>query len=227
MLLRRGTLQKWQGTIGTLLILVLLGGCSHGQNNKAAVEALNKRLNRDAVLLHILVGRVSSQCNPILAASDNPDPTKIAKYQAAQKAGLITIAQDGPGFWKIGLVNPDPKLAAVLQKVPHDVKGGCDSVLVGLLVASKTVVNLDNLQPITDQKSEAAYKWKWELQPDGVKLVNNLSDQERNEFNAHLEYSRGSTPDGSFNLADMSASSRPREGKKTLKKLGDGWAVDE
>jgi hypothetical protein len=205
--------------------LVFLGGCSHGKSDKAVVDALSKRLNRDTVQLHVLVGRVSSQCNWML--SDNPDPTKIAQYQAAQKAGLITIAEDGPGFWKIGLVNPDPKLAALLQKVPHDVKGGCDSVYVGLLVASKAVVDLVNLQPITDQKSEAVYDWKWELQPDGVKLVNNLSDQERTQLMPHLEYSRGSTPDGSFNLADMTTSSKPRQGKKTLKKSSDGWAVDE
>lgn len=211
--------------LAVTISLLFLGGCSHGKSDKAVVDALTKRLNHDTVQLFVMVGRVSSQCN--WAFSDNPDPTKIAKYQAAEKAGLITIAEDGPGFWKIQLANPDPKFAAVVEKARHDVKGGCNSINVGLLVASKALVNVVDLQPITDEKSEAVYNWKWQLQPDGVRLVNNLSDQERAQLTPYLEGSRGGTLDPSFHLADMMASGKPRQDKKTLKKSGDGWVVDE
>src|SRR6185312_11757474 len=102
-----------------LLFLVAfgpLGGCSHGQNEKAAVEALNQGLKREALVLHLFIGRVSSQCTPIVGLVRTPELTKVVEYQAAQKAGLINITQDGPGFWKVELINPSPKLAAVLSK---------------------------------------------------------------------------------------------------------------
>lgn len=213
-----------------LLFLVAfgpLGGCSHGQNEKAAVEALNQGLKREALVLHLFIGRVSSQCTPIVGLVRTPELTKVVEYHAAQKAGLINITQDGPGFWKVELINPSPKLAAVLAKAPHNIKDGCDDLQVGLSVASKAVVDLVNLQPITSEKSDAVFTWKWALEPDGAKLVNNLSEQERLQLAPHIERLRPRTPDPTFNLADMSASTTPHQDKKILKKSGDGWALDE
>lgn len=204
-----------------------LGGCSHGQNEKAAVEALNQGLKREPLVLHLFIGRVSSQCTPIAGLVQTPELTKVVEYQAAQKAGLINITQDGPGFWKVQLINPSPKLAAVLAKAPHNIKGGCDDLQVGLSVASKAVVDLVNLQPITGEKSDAVFTWKWALAPDGAKLVNNLSDKERLELAPHIERLRPRTPDPTFNLADMTGSTTPHQDKKTLKKSGEGWVIDE
>lgn len=210
-----------------LTFIVLLGSCSHAQNQKAAVEVLNKRLSGDALRLNLFIGRVTGQCFVIPETGASSGPGKIPKYQAAQKAGIITITDGGPGLWTIDLVNPDPKIAAVLKKVPHEMKDGCDGFMFAVPVVRKSVVDLVNLQPITAEKSEAVYTWKWQLQPDGEKLVDKLSEQERLQLTPHLEYSKGSTPDPTFNLANLTAATAAHQDKKTLKKSGDGWVIDE
>lgn len=210
-----------------VITLSLLAGCSRGQSQKAAVEALNKDLKHDTVELYLVIGRVSHKCAPIVGLVDNPDLTKVIEFQAAQKAGLITITPDGPGFWKVELVNPTPIVATALQKVRHNVEGGCDYIIFGLAVASKTVVDMVNLQEITGQTAEAEFTWKWVLAPAGVKLVDSLSEQERIQLSPHIERLRLFTPDPTFNLADMTAINASHQDKKTLKKSGDGWVVDQ
>lgn len=224
---RLGVSQKWQRTSGMLLVLVFLAGCSHGRSEKAAIEALNQSFKHDPLVLRLYVGRVGSQCTPIVGLVHTPELTNVVEYRAALKAGLITIAQDGPGFWKVHFINPSPNLVAFLAKDRHIIKGGCDDQQVPLPVASKTVVDLVSLQSITSEKSDAEFTWKWSLEPDGVKLVDSLSDQERVELAPDIERANPLLHQSTFNLGDMTASTTPHQDKRTLKKSGDSWVIDE
>jgi hypothetical protein len=207
---------------------LLLTGCSSGKSKKAATEAINKGLRREGDVLFIFLGRVSHKCTPIVGLDENQDLTTETNFHAAQKAGLITITPDGPGFWKVELVNPRPDLVETLKKVQPVVRDGCEFVSFSFTVASKSVADVVNIHEITSEKAEVEYTWKWALTPAGVKLVDNLTQPELIQVNAKLEdVHHHYRPDPTFNLADMVQSSTPRPGKKMLKKSGDGWLLDE
>jgi hypothetical protein len=207
-----------------LAVSLLFTGCSGSKDKQAAAEAVNKGLRRDALRLLVFIGRVSEKCAP-LSLDDNQDLSTRPEYHAAQKAGLISITPDGPGFWKVDLVNPKPELVENLKKARHDVKDGCDDLYFGFVVASKTA-DIVSLHKVTDEKTEAEFTWKWKLEPAGIKLVDGLSQQERYQTTPYLEVvSRRGKRDPSFNLGNIDQS--PQPGKMALKKSADGWVVDE
>jgi hypothetical protein len=210
-----------------LTVSLLFTGCSGGKDKDAAAQAINKRLRRDALHLLVYIGRVSAKCTPIVGFEENQDLANVTQDHAAQKAGLISIAPDGPAFWKVDLVNPKPEIVEHLKTVTRHPKDGCDDLLWGFNVASKSA-EVVNLRKITDQKMEVDFTWKWKLEPDGVKLVDALSQQERNQTTPYLEVvSRRGKHDPSFNLGNIDQSSTPQPGKMALKKSGEGWVVDE
>jgi len=209
-----------------IAVSLLFTGCSAGKDKKAAAEAVNKGLRRDAIQLLVFIGRVSEKCAPIMLA-DNQDLSTRPEYHAAQKAGLISITPDGPRFWKVDLVNPKPAVVENLKRVPHNVKDGCDDLYFGFTVASKTA-DIVSLHKITDEKMDVDFTWKWKLEPAGIKLVDGLSQQERYQTNPYLEVvSRRGERDPSFNLGNFDPSSTPQPGKMALKRSGEGWVVDE
>jgi hypothetical protein len=223
---------KWFQNKASFLLLslitsaLLLAGCASGQSKQAAVEALNKGWHRDAVMMFIRVGRLSQSCSDIIGFEKDEDLTKVTNFRAAQKAGLITIAPDGPGFWKVELVNPKPKVVENLKTIKHTVRDGCDSMGFVFPVASKAVAEVLQIHEITSQTAEVEYTWKWMLDEPGVKLVDNLTHPELIELNAKLQ-DRNHQAIPTFNLADMTQSGTPHPGKATLKKSGEGWVMDE
>lgn len=210
-----------------LFVSFLLMGCSGSKDKKAAMDAINKGMQREALSLRVVLGRVSPKCAPIVVASDNQDLTTVTEYQAAQKGGLITIAPDGPGFWKVEVLDPKPNVQEVLKNAHHYGKDGCDYFWFGSTVAEKSVADI-NLHEISPEKAEAEFTWKWGLTPFGTRIVDNLSPQQRAQVNAKLtilDIRLHSDP--MFDLADITQSSSPHPGKKSLKKSGDGWVLDE
>jgi hypothetical protein len=116
---RAGVIERRFVRVVASLVIVaslLLTACSSGKSKSAATEAINKGLRRDAIVLFIFVGRVSSRCTPIVGLDENQDLANLTNFHAAQKAGLVTITQDGPGFWKVELVNPRPDLVETLKR---------------------------------------------------------------------------------------------------------------
>lgn len=208
---------------------LLLTGCSSGKRKKAAAEALNQGLRREAVVMVVSLGHVGYKCGNIPAFTDeNEDLTTLTRFHSAQRAGLVTITPDGPGFWKVELVDPKPGVLESLKKAKHNVTAGCDSIPFAFIVAWKSVADIVNFHEITSEKAEAEFTWKWVLAPAGIKLVDSLSEQERIQLNANLESPiLRYTQDPTFSLVDMTQSSTPRPGKKTLKKSGDGWVLDQ
>ena len=229
-MLRRNWFRS-KGSVRLLCVItstLLLAGCSSGQSKQAAVEALNKGLHREKVGLFIRIGRLSQSCSDINGFEKDTDLTAVTNFRAAQKAGLITIAQDGPGFWKVELVNPKPEVVENLKNIKHTVRDGCDSVGFVFPVASKAVAEVVNIHEITSLKTEAEYTWKWMLDSPGVKLVDNLTQSDLIAVNANLqEVELHRRPNPTFNLADMVQSATPHPGKAMLKKSGDGWILDD
>jgi hypothetical protein len=206
----------------------VLLGCSGGKDKKAAAEAINKGLQKEGVALFLHLGRVGAPCGDEPAFVNTPDLTAQTLYYSAKKAGLIAITPDGPGFWKIDLIDGKPAVVEALKHADHNKNNGCDNVSFIFLVARKSVAELTNLHDISGEKAEAEFTWKWELRPAGEKLLNALSEQERIQLNANLENTnRRQKPDPTFSLAHMTESTTPRPAKTALKRSGEGWVLDE
>jgi hypothetical protein len=225
-------LHRGAKTIAMVLVplLLLVSMASSSDTNRDAVTAaLNKGMQREFDAFTLALGRVGDNCVSGESYGHKIQPLlSLTRFHAAQKAGLVTITPDGPGFWKVELVDPKPGVLENLQKMKHEVIDGCDSIPLIFRVATKTVVDISKVQEITSEKSEVEFTWKWMLTPFGEKLVNNLTEQERRELNAYIHPPRDPVnPDPTFNFADLAASIAPKSEKKALKKAGDSWVLDE
>jgi hypothetical protein len=213
-------------SVRLLITLILLAaGCSGKKDQKTMIDALNKSMNRDRIMLALPLGRVGKACADSNIES-KPVPEQ-AIYADTQKAGLITIAPDGSDFWKVELVNPSPQIAEALKKAAHKTKDGCDSMAFSFSVAYKAVSEVRNVRKVDDGQSEVEFTWKWTLATLGTKFVSSLSSQELAELNDHLENPvLDQHRDPSFNIADMAQTGAPQSMKVVLRKSGDDWVAD-
>ncbi len=206
-------------------LLIFAVGFSNEKDTKAITDALNLSMNKDSIKLVYAIGRVTGKCTAF--GKQDPIPAQI-DFMAAQKAGLVTIAPDGPDFWKVELANAKPQVLENLKKAKYNEKDGCRSLTMGDTVATKSIVEVKNIYEVTSQKSEVEFTWKWNLAPTGVKLIDNLSQKELVQLNDNLRNpALLMRHDETFNLTDIRQSTTPRPGKKMLRKSGDGWILDE
>ncbi|SRR5258707_1872714 len=214
--------------ISSLLIIGLLAfavGFSGEKDTKGITDALNLSMNKDSIKLVYAIGRVNGKCSSFTKLE--PIPAQI-DFIAAQKAGLVTIVPDGPDFWEVELANAKPQVLENLKKAKYNEKDGCRSLAMLDTVATKSVVEVKNIYEVTSQKSEVEFTWKWVLAPTGVKLIDNLSQKELSQLNNNLRNpALLMQHDETFNLTDIKQSSTPHPGKKTLKKSGDSWVMDQ
>jgi hypothetical protein len=208
-----------------VILLIFTAGFSNETDTKAITDALNLSMNKDSIKLVYAIGRVTGKCTAF--GKQDPIPAQI-DFMAAQKAGLVTIAPDGPDFWKVELANAKPQVLENLKKAKYNEKDGCRSLTMLDTVATKSFVDIKSIYEVTTQKSEVEFTWKWVLAPTGVKLIDNLSQKELAQLNDNLRNpALLMRHDETFNLTDIRQSTTPRPGKKMLKKSGDGWVLDE
>jgi hypothetical protein len=208
-----------------VVLLIFAVGFSGEKDTKAITDALNLSMNKDSIKIVYAIGRVSGKCDSFTTLE--PIPAQIP-FMAAQKAGLVTIAPDGPDFWKVELANAKPQVLENLKKAKYNEKDGCRSLTMGDTVATKSVVEVKSIYEVTSQKSEVEFTWKWVLAPTGIKLIDNLSQKELSELNDHLKNpALLMRHDTTFNLMDMKQSTMPRSEKKMLKKSGESWILAE
>jgi hypothetical protein len=200
-----------------LTALAFVPGCSGKKDQKAVIDALNKSMNRDRIMLDLPLGRVGQAC-----ANSNIEHKPVpeqATYAGAQKAGLITITPDGPDFWKVELVNPSPQMAEALKKAAHYTMDGCDSMAFSFPVGYKAVSEVRNISKVDDSQSEVEFTWKWTLASWGTKFAGALTPQELAGLNDHLKNpGLDHQRDPSFNIADMAQTGALQTAKKTLSK---------
>jgi hypothetical protein len=216
------------GKLSGLFIVALLifaVGFSDGKDTKAITDALNLSMSKDSIKLVFAIGRVNGKCGNFIKRE--PIPAQI-DFIAAQKAGLVTIAPDGPDFWDVEPANAKPQVLENLKKAKYTEKDGCRFLTTFDTVATKSVVEVKNVFEVTGQKSEVEFTWKWVLAPTGIKLIDNLSQKELSELNGNLRNpALFMKNDETFNLMDMRQSTTPRSEKKMLKKSGENWALAE
>jgi hypothetical protein len=208
-----------------IVLLIFAVGFADGKDTKAITDVLNLSMNKDSIKLVYVIGRVNGKCSSFTKLE--PIPAQI-EFIAAQKAGLVTIAPDGPDFWDVELANAKPQVLENLKKAKYNEKDGCRSLGMLDTVATKSVVEIKNVYEVTSQKSEVEFTWKWVLAPTGIKLIDNLSQKELSELNDHLKNpALLMRHDTTFNLMDMKQSTMPRSEKKMLKKSGESWILAE
>jgi hypothetical protein len=208
-----------------IVLLIFAVGFADGKDTKAITDVLNLSMNKDSIKLVYVIGRVNGKCSSFTKLE--PIPAQI-EFIAAQRAGLVTIAPDGPDFWDVELANAKPQVLENLKKAKYNEKDGCRSLGMLDTVATKSVVEIKNVYEVTSQKSEVEFTWKWVLAPTGIKLIDNLSQKELSELNDHLKNpALLMRHDTTFNLMDMKQSTMPRSEKKMLKKSGESWILAE
>jgi hypothetical protein len=208
-----------------IVLLIFAVGFADGKDTKAITDVLNLSMNKDSIKLVYVIGRVNGKCSSFTKLE--PIPAQI-EFIAAQKAGLVTIAPDGPDFWDVELANAKPQVLENLKKAKYNEKDGCRSLGMLDTVATKSVVEIKNVYEVTSQKSEVEFTWKWVPAPTGIKLIDNLSQKELSELNDHLKNpALLMRHDTTFNLMDMKQSTMPRSEKKMLKKSGESWILAE
>jgi len=206
-------------------LLIFTVGFSNESDTKAITDALNTSMSKDSIKLVYMIGRVNGKCGNYTTLEPIPAQTD---FIAAQKAGLVTIAPDGPDFWKVELVNAKPQVLENLKKAKYNEKDGCRSLTMFDTVATKSVVEVKNIYEVTSLKSEVEFTWKWVLAPSGVKLIDNLSQKELSQLNGNLKNpALLMRHDETFNLMDIKQSTTPRPGKMMLKKSGESWILAE
>ena len=169
-------------------------------------------MSKDSIKLVYMIGRVNGKCGNYTTLEPIPAQTD---FIAAQKAGLVTIAPDGPDFWKVELANAKPQVLENLKKAKYNEKDGCRSLTMFDTVATKSVVEIKNIYEVTSQKSEVEFTWKWGLAPTGVKLIDNLSQKELSQLNNDLRNpALLMKHDETFNLTDIRQSTTPHAGRK-------------
>jgi hypothetical protein len=149
------------------------------------------------------------------------DPFKDEIMLAAQKAGMVNIEPDGPGFWHIEHVGviplkPDP------NKEPSQ---GCDKYSSREDLATKTLVNINGVRALSATTAEVEFTWKWGLTPRGKKLLGNLSPTEIQNLEPYFIYPASSYEDLQNGLADLEQNAKVHTAKRTLTKSGQGWRV--
>ena len=206
-------------------IVLLVAGCSGKKDQKAVIDALNKSMNRDRIMLALPLGRVGKACADSNIES-KPVPEQVI-YADAQKAGLITITPDGAGFWKVEWVNPSSQMADFLKKASHNTIDGCDSRSFSFSVAYKAVIQIQNVRKVDNNQTEVEFTWKWTLGSFGTKLVSGLSSQELAELDDHLKNPvLDQQHDSSFNITDMAQPGAPHTAKMLLSKSGNDWVAE-
>jgi len=206
-------------------LLIFTVGFSNESDTKAITDALNTSMSKDSIKLVYMIGRVNGKCGNYTTLEPIPAQTD---FIAAQKAGLVTIAPDGPDFWKVELANAKPQVLENLKKAKYNEKDGCRSLTMFDTVATKSVVEVKNIYEVTSLKSEVEFTWKWVLAPSGVKLIDNLSQKELSQLNGNLKNpALLMRHDETFNLMDIKQSTTPRPGKLMLKKSGESWILAE
>jgi hypothetical protein len=206
-------------------LLIFAAGFSEEKDTKAITDALNQSTNKDSIKLVYMIGRVSGKCGSFTEL--DPIPAQI-DFIAAQKAGLVTIVPDGPGFWNVELANAKPQVLENLKKAKYNETDGCRSLTMFDTVATKSVVEVKRINKLINQKSEVEFTWKWTLAPTGIKLIDSLSQKQLSQLNDNLRNpALLMKHDDTFNLTDIRQSTTPQAAKKMLKKSGESWVVDQ
>jgi hypothetical protein len=190
-------------------------GCS-GPSRRTASAVIDHELKDAKVSLQVNLGRIGRECAL--------DPTSDVRYFAAQKAGVITITPDGADFWEIEPVGLKPA-SHDNSAASQSPASGCDYAPVVLPLAQKTLVDVAGIHPLEDGTAEASFTWKWALTPRGEKIINQLSPSQLEDLDARLYSPYSEQPALRFRVTDVSESTKPHEGKKSLKKSADGWRV--
>ncbi len=139
--------------------------------------------------LSVYVGRVGRRCAEAQPNGEkrmvDRSPDSDISSVIAKRAGYITIAPEGKGFWKIALADRGTKALAPNEKpYDHTIGGGCDYQQVDFTLATPELVEVTAILG-TERVPSVQYSWKWNvtelgqtLRQDG-KVYPTLNEEQR------------------------------------------------
>lgn len=160
----------------SFFLLSFLLACSGGTMDKAtAANEIRSYLKGEHSFIFVDIGRVGSHC--ILVDSrgqqQNTDlnPDYNVSTVVARKAGYLTVAPDGKGFWRVELTDKGKAAAAATQEesIVYPPLKGCDYQQVDFFLASP---ELEFVSGVTadENNPEVDYFWKWNVTELGQTL---------------------------------------------------------
>ncbi len=216
-----------------LFTLLMLAGCSkQALDEDTASSGIQRKLRGEVRNIHVYVGRVGSHCSATEIGGKkyyvDMNPDKDMENLAAQKAGYITVAPDGTGYWKVALTSQGQALIDAQNVQPaREVEEGCDNVMDDFPAARPVLVKITQITG-DDQAAEATYLWKWTLTDLGAKLRENgsvyteLNSQQRKVLSERLADPLFGFPI-SLPFPSEQDMNKTYEAKVRFKKTDDGW----
>jgi hypothetical protein len=166
----------------TLVLLFILTGCSSNKmmSNETAANEIKHSFVLDQSAIHAHIGRVGTNC--ALPLPDGTEttidltPATTPQTIALEAVGYISVASDGPKFWRVALTEKGKKAAADTGD-SNNAKNGCDYRTVEFVVGAPELVRITGIT--ADEKApEVEYVWKWnvtelgrELRKDGKAFI--------------------------------------------------------
>lgn len=160
----------------SLLLLPFLLGCSSGSMDKAtAANEIRTYLKGEHSFILVDVGRVGSDCILVDSRGQQQkidlNPENSISTVAARKAGYLTVAPDGKGYWRVALTDKGKAAAAATgeESIVYPPLKGCDYQQVEFFLASP---ELDFVSGVTadENNPEVEYFWKWNVTELGQTL---------------------------------------------------------
>ncbi len=173
-----------------LSLLLFLAGCSRMDRSQVSRAIQLEMRIHGQIYLYLDIGRIGN-CETIDPRYSpepyvlHPDPETIP-YVAAQKAGLVTITQDGNDYWKVELTDLGRSLSEKPALDRRETKNGCDYHSVHFPVAKKELVEVSSVRG-DSERTEAEYKWKWKSLEAATRLKASLSQAQIRTMNFYLE----------------------------------------
>lgn len=212
-------------------LLSFLLGCSGSSMDEAtAATKIRSYLKGEHSFIFVEIGRVGSNCIFVDDRGQQRNIDLTPDYNVstvvARKAGYLTVAPDGNGFWKIALTDKGKAAAAATQEesIVYPPLKGCDYQQVNFFLASP---ELDFVSGVTanENNPEVDYFWKWNvtelgqtLRRDG-KVYPTLTPLQQAELQTHVH--------GLVHFLQIPVPPETFTGHSTVKfkRYTDGWRV--
>jgi hypothetical protein len=194
-------------------------------DKKTAEEKVAPYLRSDRSYLVAEVGRVGAHCGTIEVKGQqftlSVTPSTSKSIRLGEAAGYLSVAPDGPDFWKVELTDKAKADGAAIGVLDENVKNGCDYKMVELLIATPALVRVVNVS--ADKNApEVEYDWKWAptdlgraLREDGKGYVL-LSPEEREQMEKYSIY-------GGHMPLPFPPDNVVQRGVMKFKRYSDGW----
>lgn len=210
--------------IPALLLVCAVLGCSNSMvSRKDALAQIRHQTEINDHGLLVFVGRVGLPC----PHPDRPDwnPEEDIGTIVARKAGYLTVASDGEGYWKLELT--DKGRAFMKSEAVHfnsKQYGDCNFGVVNFPLVTKTISEVTGVMP-EGNECRAEYKWHFKLTDLGRLLQEKGDVYLQLSLDERIRLGHRVGRELSLPVPDDPEIQLPNTGTAVFRKYDDGWRL--